>query len=932
MAKTPGNERRPAQQIAPATSGPHAQSSIEHEELRGLVERLERALNGAPGTLSAIEAGSARIEAQQAQLNRQLAGLEQTCARADEVQRGLIEFVDRLGEVGQASQDKLSLLVEALESGQGLRQSLEEAGRRAAKQLSKFDEKGEYAARLDRIAEQAVAAITSAAEQKLADCNDAVEQALGRLSALSNECLGRVSTRSRECLTSLANTQRAAEAQMAQQAGHLVELYGPEGEQGRRLEESAQRALDLIEHGKQESRERVATIAANEAQRLQTLVKAVERRLAPFEEGGEHAVRLEKAVKEGVASVAAAAQRAASQTHEMVERELGRIVAMDKECEGRLNESARRCMASITQARQAADAEVAERMDQFDALYGTDGEQTRAIAKAAEGSLDSIAKAKEESLKHLSALTTEEASKYKVVAENTLKQLASQTQASRAAVTMVAEATADAHKVLDTLHERHEEAQGLSETLIEQTDLAKAGAARLVELTSQTEPAAARLEKSVESSLSQAAGIEALVDEAKSAAEATQQRVRQLAEATAQGDKARQQLAETAGNAETCNQQIGAAADRIADMIESAEDTIERIKTEHERANEVCASVAAATGEAQRFGDSQRSLAEELADLTGKGQNLTAELSRLVPETTHLYESTRRLRDELIARTDSAGEVSQQLNDLTAQGAQLSERVSMASTLADRLEKGNERSSALTDELESKAREAEDASRELGDLLAGIAEHRDVLEAADRIVGDFAERTEALGIKWRRLETRADSLAHQLSGMLADPARIVEDAKSHTDKLEQICKIVRKVFSGLSQSSLQANRDIERFAEISREANDKLVRISAETKRASQTLQEWVEEATHVRSRLAHTLGQVPPIEHTHPPTTLETLGKIAMESLPGTLKPGDAEPPRPPDKRERESGPAQEPEKRSGGRNINRIIREAEKLTEVRR
>ena len=1314
----------------PATAGaeepscePESRSQADREsrlstrgtELLGLVERLERALDRAPEIISIIESGTARIETQQAHLSQRFERIEQTCTCADEVQRGLADFADRLFDAGEAAHDKLSLLVEALESGDRLRRSLEvserriteqltsladldntaanrreeierswsrrmsdlaethleelakthrartsemerlsediaratdrclatlkqtrdagvaELNERAARSLDLFDENGEHGARIKKTVEQAVAAIDEAAERQAAQCSEVVKQAVSRLDALSNECQGRLNEQSHGYCASIANAQRAAETHLSRQVEQLAGLYGPDGEHARSIAESAENALGLINQAEQESRKRVnatvdqeisrfqaltdeidrrlapfaeggerivrinetveqAVAAVDEAagrqaarwnetveqavtrisalskecqgglneqtrgcrasiedaqqaaetrlsrqvdqlaglygpdgeharsiaesaenalglinqaeqesrkrvnatvdqeiSRFQALTDEIDRRLAPFAEGGERIVRINETVEQAVARIGAAADQQATQWGEFTEQELSRITALGRECESRLNERLHDCATSIAKARQAADAHLSQNMDQLAALYGPEGEHARQLAASTQDALERVAQARENSLKHLTALTAEEASKLRVVADTSLKRLASQTQASRAAVRMVADATNDAHTVLQSLGERQDTVQALNRELDERTDSAKTTISELTPLHSQAEQAVARLRETVEGSQTAVEKTEALIQEVRFAAATGQQHVDELANASTQAERVREGLSNAIEAAGTRAQQLEQADDRIAGTIESSQSTIERTQSAAEalaqvidRAGQARANVNAAAVNAGGAGDrltAQTEAASELvcdlgglveqaeratermeaarrltskltADavqltqraerandtLTGslanaemtltnleeatngadaaaahasdarnsvteaigelepriathqqladamtaqlaQGRDLAAELSRLVPEGTSLQDATRRLDDELRAHIESGDNTAKQLGRLVAECAVLAEQgtaltnklnarietgddlakdiadatsaavelkqeqVSLRDVLGRYLDQGTDLAASLgkcvqdgtdlKDELAANVRDAQDAGRKIGDLLPAIAQQREYLETADHLFNDFVEHIQELKGKWQRLETRAESLGHQLNAMLAEPARIVQDARAQADNLEQVCTIVRKLFSGLSQTSLQANRDITRFSDVSRQANDKLVRITAETQRASQTLREWIEEASHVRSRLARALGQVPAIERTHPPAALEKLDKIAMESLPGTLTPGSVPPPRPPERREQEGGTAPEAERRSGLAKVDRLAQDAEQVVQ---
>jgi len=116
---------------------------------------------------------------------------------------------------------------------------------------------------------------------------------------------------------------------------------------------------------------------------------------------------------------------------------------------------------------------------------------------------------------------------------------------------------------------------------------------------------------------------------------------------------------------------------------------------------------------------------------------------------------------------------------------------------------------------------------------------------------------------------------------------------------------VRKVFSSLSQASLEARSQSTECTQANRETAERLSQLTTQTNRAANMLHEWVEEALRAQSRLEKTLEQCPSIQETHPADTIRRMSpmtspaaRIANPSTRGELEllsePTTTDPPRP--------------------------------------
>jgi type II secretory pathway predicted ATPase ExeA len=153
---------------------------------------------------------------------------------------------------------------------------------------------------------------------------------------------------------------------------------------------------------------------------------------------------------------------------------------------------------------------------------------------------------------------------------------------------------------------------------------------------------------------------------------------------------------------------------------------------------------------------------------------------------------------------------------------------------------------------------------------------------------DRAERmTSTTDVSLSRLAAVEQRLAS-----LVDQAERLTKTQTQAAQMEQVCGDVRKIFAGLAEATLQAQRQTEELRGIGEDTTTRLAELTAETERAAQTLHEWVEEAVRTQSRLERTLSVCPPIRQTHPTETVrrlsrtvEPFARITSEAAGGELQ-----------------------------------------------
>ncbi len=162
----------------------------------------------------------------------------------------------------------------------------------------------------------------------------------------------------------------------------------------------------------------------------------------------------------------------------------------------------------------------------------------------------------------------------------------------------------------------------------------------------------------------------------------------------------------------------------------------------------------------------------------------------------------------------------------------------------------------------------------------------------------LARLEQAMARAERMTSTTDVSLSHlaaaekRLASLVGQGERLTAQAHSQSAQLERACGAVRKVFTGLADATLQAQRQTEVLKGMGEDTTTRLAKLTAETERAAQMLHEWVEEAIRTQSRLERTLSNCPPIRQTHPvepvrqlSRAVESFARIATEAVGGQLE-----------------------------------------------
>ena len=270
-----------------------------------------------------------------------------------------------------------------------------------------------------------------------------------------------------------------------------------------------------------------------------------------------------------------------------------------------------------------------------------------------------------------------------------------------------------------------------------------------------------------------------------------------------------------------------------------------------------------------------------MGDLDRSCQQAEALVERL-PAITNAVQAAKEL-DATVRRTvDHAEKTCGKLVSTEADISRRCAELASASSASEELIEKQER-------LAIEAQRASDQFAERVDATAGS------VEAGEQVMREFVAQSRELQGGLDDLRRKAAAIEESLEQATVKPNQIIAVARAQAAQLEQVCAAVRKVFSGLAGSTLDAKRQMEelrgtsgqvneRIAKLTKEfrstsgqANERLAKLTAETDHASNTLQEWVREARSVQSRLDTTLQRCPSISQTHPGDSLDAVAEIAQ-------------------------------------------------------
>ena len=880
---------------------------------------------------------------------------------ADKILNTLVQnrdatFEKRLAEVADASAARVTETIDA---------KCEAVEKDIAQRLARFAPTGEETARLADLVAKGSEAIRKNTEDASRDVEKSLEELRkgceletasyrARLEEASQEAIA-------EAVTRVEKSTIAKSGELSAEIERRVAAFGPTGEHTIRLAELVSRGVETITGAIEKRRHAIANMAVPlEAVSIST-ENEIDRPLVPLESSERRDTGLMSVVERSIATINKAADARMREIKDRSQPALDRLTNAMSDLDKHAADLASHTVAEIIKT-GAGHVETITR---------TAEEQTARFAEAAgstHGQLASQIQAAKEAARIVSESTQDGHAvlntliKNREAAESQITKLGEEAEKASWATTQLGELRATADPAVTELRQSMqgiEAANDKTERLIEEvwslTTTAEQQAReirecftssaeiieRLTTAQRRTEQTATSLDKNTERAEETRGKLDKAVTQAQTtvgdvnrvcqgAAEATSKAAEVAVSARAGHDalagriqEAKDAAAEIEGAGHTADEtaeRLGELVDVVTGHVERQEAAADRCEEAIRRVDVVCEAAA----------NISANVTTRMEEARIQDDSITQKLAR----TDELLTAAKEVNTNLATQTESAEETLR--NQQSAVDAhrkaidELEQHIQHATQATESLEKRHVSGTKLAEQLGDACTSATQISRQIKTLVAKLIEKRDVYENNERALSHCIERADALGAKMQQIQTRGDAFDLQLGGMLAEPRKIVDEAKSQTTQLNAVCSVVRKIFSGLSKTSLQANKDISRFADISREANARLDDLSEESKRASNTLREWVDEAAHAQSRLAKSLSQVPSIERTHPVSSLTGLANASFGDVPEVLSSAPVRriqtlPP--------QNGPARGPgvgDRLGGKTDVATLIRDAERIAEV--
>jgi len=898
VKRTFDSERDDLRRLVEHELDPFRENGEHANRLQGIVERSMATINRdldrkCRSITESIESQTERFESLARDRERELSELSQRCAES----------------VDESRDTHISELCAQLEQ-----------------RFMPFTATGEHVARLTELVSGGVETLNQTVDLQRKKYREDVVRSVDRIKTIADERERHLQSMTSQAVEHWSQARTEAAEQLRQQLEQLLAPFAADGEQTARLNETVTSATESIARAGAECMQklndslrdhqvRVNEEAGAKVQQLASQLQASRESIRMVSEGTQEAQKLLGSLLE---------QQTAS---ENALAKLDGVTQNARDVAETLDASRASAAPSVTAINECLEGSTVV-IDKIERLIQdvwtvttTAQERARQVSERVENATQVIADfedAERSLVSRTSKLSEQSAGAKKTVdvlaasvqnAEAIMDQLAtisSDVSDAATAVAETAERTKANQQQLEAMIDRSGEAvarvnvavvnaAGVSERIGNETE----GASELVcDLGTMIE----RSEKSIEQ-------MTAVCDSLSKAMSDAVQRVGQTDLATERLDESLERAEATTGIFSTRLKHADALVERMDSAENFAKKALESLEVGEASKNALVAQL-------QQHIDTGSLLAEELADRLSQsvaaGEALSSKVEQakdayrdisesggdLTSGLRELIENASTTRSELqetaIAATD-AGQTARAAIEEMAAGKR--NNAALVETLAGKIKDGTrliaeieealKSDAAFKSEFEVTVSRARETNRDISDSLASIAESRALLEANEQSVTEFINHADTLRVKLQQLESRSDALGYQLNSMLSEPSKVVENAKTQAVQLDRVCGAVRKVFSGLSQTSLQANRDIARFTQISREANSRLAKITSESERTTQTLREWVDEALHAQKRLSRTLVQVPAIDQTHPTSSLVDLGSTSTESIPGTLRPG---------------------------------------------
>jgi len=329
-------------------------------------------------------------------------------------------------------------------------------------------------------------------------------------------------------------------------------------------------------------------------------------------------------------------------------------------------------------------------------------------------------------------------------------------------------------------------------------------------------------------------------------------------------ERARTESQESANRATDARHEIDRAAQQVLTLLSATEVVTKRLDDLISQSRDANDRLSENYPQAERF---LAVLGERIVDAGAQSESMSKQCEQAV----QLLERLPDLVGVLQEAGKSEESIRQSLKDMKSVQEEMVALVDGAVTNGSTLRELNavaERGASSQKSLLSQARSvAEAIERHLQDARVCTQDARRVFEQS-------SAQSQFLETLLTELDARASRAQEMISDAATRTEQVIQTAQSQAAQLEKVCAAVRKVFAGLSQATLEANRTTQQSRETQSAAEQRLSELSSRTETAVETLRAWVEEAIRVHGRLQETLAKCPPLSQTHPGEVLRQVVK----------------------------------------------------------
>gem|GEM_PF-4858043 len=712
-----------------------------------------------------------------------------------------------------------------------------------------------------------------------------LEETLSQVTAASGDALNAAVDQTTEMLTA-NSTAEALAAELQQYCTQATEAVAAAKTAGQTLrqdtdsivrstEDAVSRQREVMTDAIDEAKHRTECLEARiddadrKAERLADAVMAAEPQCSKLEELSTTSGGLAARVEQRCADTRAAAEETfATLKHDLtaLAQDTNGAVSRRQQALAQVVGEAETCLHTVEGVLEPAKQAAAQLS--ADVHTGTDLHDKLSLATNRASGLLDAARAHADTLSDINA----EAERAAETAEAGINKLKQETGSL---IKVGEEATAGQRSALETVAR---EAQSLADLLDSGIETAERNCERL---SSRTHAAV-----EAESALCR---ITAVAHEIRDAIEHA---TKPLNEHIARSDALVGTLQEACSQADGTQQKVHDLNTDVAALISDGEESMARqhdvlfaaIAEAKERTDDLRASMAGAAQEREK-------IAEEYHRAVATATQAAERVDALIREVRSLTTGTEQRARELASEAHDARKLLEEMGPTRTEAEALrlgiAQQADSGRELVEKLklqiDGGNETSGHLkaiqadslrvVDRLASHCDNAESIAKRISQVAAELQSDHDAIVANRTTLNELSEQGRSLYDMVNRTQVATESVRVQVNSLLTEPQSVVCDAKQQALQLTNVCRAVKKVFAGLSKTSLGATEKI-----------DQLAGLHADVTQATETLRQWVNEAAHVQQRLESTVRHAPAITQTHPPGRMYSLAEPPKRGGPAAM------------------------------------------------